>query len=85
MSLEIVPTIRIDPGGRTHVVSYQTQSKLEKGCFVGLNVYHFEALSLLHAYPTFPKKKRFQLYPFFDMEFVDNFIPNKLQSLDDYI
>mgnify|MGYP007112201742 CR=1 FL=1 len=33
----------------------------------------------------FQKKKKFQLYPFFDMEFVDNFIPNKLQSLDDYI
>lgn len=30
-------------------------------------------------------QKKFQLYPFFDMEFVDNFIPNKLQSLDDYI
>lgn len=30
-------------------------------------------------------QKIFQLYPFFDMEFVDNFIPNKLQSLDDYI
>lgn len=30
-------------------------------------------------------QKKFQLYPFFDMKFVDNFIPNKLQSLDDYI